>query len=652
MDHHAKCSVSWTRRLAVLTIVFLSSLFCAQLAKADIYVTFDNGELYVFPDSCITSTVTSNGFFIVTARDGTRYSYPVENIRSIIRRLIKKLPTFISFEFNRDNNYQLVADAVGTFSGNEIAFEIAGIGKRLTATYQLSSEKATAYLDGAELVNSVSRLRYDTLKMVTVGYPGDLILSLVDEGRYEFRPFGTDYVINVDFLTDHVTTVPRIDINTVGGVPISSRDYYLDAEIIIDGAGVFPSMTDSVKVKGRGNSSWSSNPNAKNPYRLKFDSKKRPLGLRKGKNWVLIANKIYGSMLTNAIGMKAGSLIGTPAANHIIPVDLYVNGTYKGSYNFSEKVGLANNSVDLDDETVATLLELDRYYDEDEGQKFRTTDYDVPVNIKSPEFGEDSTFITFSQIETRFNDLISAVANGDDISQYADLDALVRYMLANELIANKEIFHPKSTFCYNENILEDSCKFIFGPMWDLDWAFGYIENSSSSYFTQLAYMDFFNINYDGYLYQFFNLLNKDRKVLRRMYEIWKPFMEEGIDELCEFCTDYVTYANPSLKKSRTAYADRTGYITQSGRAITWLSTRANLIYNRLKAANQLDGDVNDDGKITISDVTTLIDYLLTGSAEPFSEDNADVNGDGMISIGDVTALIDMLLHPVNIAGNI
>ena len=54
------------------------------------------------------------------------------------------------------------------------------------------------------------------------------------------------------------------------------------------------------------------------------------------------------------------------------------------------------------------------------------------------------------------------------------------------------------------------------------------------------------------------------------------------------------------------------------------------------------GDVNDDGRITIGDVTTLIDYLLGSSPQPFNAVNADVNGGG-ISIGDVTALIDMLL---------
>ena len=649
MDIKALCSVAWTRRLAVLTIVFLSSLMCAQLAKADLYVTFNTGKLYVFPDSCITSTVTSNGVFIVTAKDGSKFSYPVSGITSIIRRLIKTLPTITSFEFSRENNYQLVADAEGTIADGEIAAEVAGIGKRLTATFQLSDTQARAYCDGKELQSDVSRLRYDTVKVVTVGFPGDLILSLTGDGKYGFRPFGNDYNVNVDFLTDHATTVPRIDINTVGGVPISSKEYYLDAEIIIDGAGVFPSMTDSVKVKGRGNTSWSSNPRAKNPYRLKFDSKKRPLGLRKGKNWVLLANKIYGSMLTNAYGMKAGSLVGTVAANHIIPVDLYVNGTYKGSYNFTEKVGLANNSVDINDETVATLLELDRYYDEAEGQKFRTTDYDVPVNIKSPEFGEDSTFITFAQIETRFNDLVSAVANGEDISKHADMDALVRYMLANELIGNKEIFHPKSTYCYNENILDENSKFVFGPMWDLDWGLGYVEYlGAGSYFTQLTNMDFFNIDYDGYFYEFFNILNKDKKVLRHMYEVWKPFMEEGgIDELCEFCIDYVTYANPSLIKSRSAYPDNTAYASQAQIAVQWLRHRANVIYNRLKEANYLPGDVNDDGKVTISDVTALIDYLLSGDSSSFNEGNADVDGNGIIAIGDVSKLIDNLL-----AGNV
>ena len=56
-------------------------------------------------------------------------------------------------------------------------------------------------------------------------------------------------------------------------------------------------------------------------------------------------------MMTNAIGMKVAQLAGVAGANHIVPVNLYINGEYRGSYNFTEKIGFHNNSIDLDDET-------------------------------------------------------------------------------------------------------------------------------------------------------------------------------------------------------------------------------------------------------------------------------------------------------------
>ena len=55
------------------------------------------------------------------------------------------------------------------------------------------------------------------------------------------------------------------------------------------------------------------------------------------------------------------------------------------------------------------------------------------------------------------------------------------------------------------------------------------------------------------------------------------------------------------------------------------------------------GDVNCDGYVNISDVTKLIDYLLSGNSEDISIDNADTNRDSSINISDVTALIDRLL---------
>lgn len=58
----------------------------------------------------------------------------------------------------------------------------------------------------------------------------------------------------------------------------------------------------------------------------------------------------------------------------------------------------------------------------------------------------------------------------------------------------------------------------------------------------------------------------------------------------------------------------------------------------------LRGDVDDDGKVKIDDVTALISYLLSGNTSYGINDvNADVDADNLININDVTALISLLL---------
>ena len=55
------------------------------------------------------------------------------------------------------------------------------------------------------------------------------------------------------------------------------------------------------------------------------------------------------------------------------------------------------------------------------------------------------------------------------------------------------------------------------------------------------------------------------------------------------------------------------------------------------------GDVNMDGKVNISDVTALVNYLLSSNADGIDLLAADVNQDTKVTISDVTALINMLL---------
>lgn len=64
----------------------------------------------------------------------------------------------------------------------------------------------------------------------------------------------------------------------------------------------------------------------------------------------------------------------------------------------------------------------------------------------------------------------------------------------------------------------------------------------------------------------------------------------------------------------------------------------------LMAAGSQRGDVNGDGNVSITDVSALIDCLLSGECE--DEAAADVNRDGNVSISDVSTLIDYLLGSI------
>ena len=58
----------------------------------------------------------------------------------------------------------------------------------------------------------------------------------------------------------------------------------------------------------------------------------------------------------------------------------------------------------------------------------------------------------------------------------------------------------------------------------------------------------------------------------------------------------------------------------------------------------IKGDVNNDGSVSIADVTQLIDYILGGDPTSVNLLAADVDNNGDIGVSDITALIDMILN--------
>lgn len=78
---------------------------------------------------------------------------------------------------------------------------------------------------------------------------------------------------------------------------------------------------------------------------------------------------------------------------------------------------------------------------------------------------------------------------------------------------------------------------------------------------------------------------------------------------------------------------------------TYTGQKAVQLYKKIEMTILL-GDVNNDGEITIADVTALVNIVLgKDDTEPYQYDHeaADVNGDGSITIADVTALVNTIL---------
>lgn len=503
--------------------------------------------------------------------------------------------------------------------------------------------------------------RYWKFEQTACAYKNYLVLStfrlyevtgiiepeLIEPARYAYRmvPLGREVTVDVTWLTDEATAVPRIDIDIDGGVMVSSKDYYLNALITIQGNGVWADFQDSVQIKGRGNSTWSTNPYAKNPYRLKFASSVKPFGLKKGKNWNLIAQAQSGSMMSNPMAMKAARMVGAAGANDVIPVDLYMNGDYRGSYIFTQKTGLANNSIDLDDESAAAFLELDTYYDET--YRFYSDKFRMPVNIKEPDFSEGETVLNMEQLKKDFNRFETSLYEGTNFERLVDLEMLARFMFVNELVLNAEINHPKSTFLYKEDLNSLGSPYVFGPVWDFDWSYGY--ESNRQYCTSSPTDNLFDIITTGKGNRFFSTLWQASELLkRRYYAIWKDFVDNHLEEYIDYADDYLAYANKSFINNTSLWSDGGNYATVANNMKTWLRARAHHILQSLTPYD-LDapidypyGDLNADHAIDDTDRELLLDALFDDAPSGTLLSQADIDATGLLTIGDVAWLNDMI----------
>lgn len=679
-----------------LTITVTDDTYMAH-GKDMLYLRHFDSTMTVIPKDYVSQHELTKKRFTATLVNGEKVS--LGNIMEVTETTPKDVPAFSSYKFNNKYNPQVFTDAIAANpSTDAIALSVAGIGKWLTASFQTADEYTRVWVD--DVRQKSKRTRQSFAQPVTYQLTNPkwqtIRLRKQNDGSYkqETGDFVREQTVSVTFTTDNSTNdyiVPRIDITLLdaeGGSPTGEWSYtnwigmygkttYMPALVEIQGGGVFPDFPSTpVLVKGRGNSTWRDNYLSKNPYRLKFAVKQKPLGMTAGKNWVLLSNKLSGSMTTNAIGMRLANMFGAAGANHIVPVELYVNGSYRGSYNLTEKVGFSNNSIDLVDESLAAMIEMDNNPEEDGSTGNTTNTYGLNCKIHEPDLDDEyfdaGGLLSRTDIFHDYYNMMSVLRRGgDDYTNLVDVDYLVRYLSTNETIDNLELAHPKSVFAYSEDVMnlvsdgeQDPTPWIFGPVWDCDWAFGY--EGTRSYFVENADRDYFET------IKAFSLSSEDRtnlfwdhlrynsdKVKEAYYRLWTDVMINGggIQELKDFCEEYYEFAQESLEHNRESEAyeyDGNDYRVITDNSKTWLDRRINHIYNSLEAypltpdedqdedyAGIL-GDVNSDGSVSAADLVSLLNHLGGQENETFVKGRADVDGNGSVTSADEDPLLALV----------
>lgn len=490
------------------------------------------------------SGVTSNDYsqplvFTVEAEDGSKQQYTVEIA-------LKDTGVLSAFRFLKKNNAFLTADVSSSIGEESIIPLVTFSQSELIPTFTTNAVKV--------LVGEVEQKS----GMTKNDFSSPVVYQFIMRNGETFQ-----YTVKAEFL---LSAIPELTITTTDPsiAEIPSKDYYLEGTLAVNGRGGYEDYTGKTEVKGRGNSTWGY---PKKPYRLKLNKKAEICGLGKAKNYVLLANHLDPTLMLNSVAFKIGRLLGLPFTNHAIPVDVVLNGIYKGSYLLTEQIEVKENRVDLD-ENNSVMWELDSYWDDE--PKFKSTAFNLPVMVKDP----DLTTEQFEYWKKDFNAFTTQFAKepleGNSYVDMIDIESVAKFLITFNLVHNMEINHPKSVFLHKEG----NGKYVMGPIWDFDWAYDYegTSNHFGRYNTPL-----FSSSMNGVGTAFFQRFLQDSRVKAIYKRTWQDFKNNKLDALLQYVDDYAVMLKPSVERNSELWENTRSFDTKVKELKTWLRNRADYI---------------------------------------------------------------------------
>lgn len=470
------------------------------------------------------------------------------------------------YKFSRNGNvYTLnITPANPIDAGSEFK-----IGDAEWGIVDFGGEKQNITIDNTQtLLLILSGANLSTVKGINEGsisftfYPDWPLSSYVEftiTGTSPQPPSGLSGTLPVLYINVYTDDTYSTYNNEVISKDLAHKDYFEFANYWLDtngcewleelGAKSIGSEEEplALQIKARGN--WTRIGFSKKPFKLKLDKKQSLLGLSKSKHFAILAHADDDwGYLRNFVGFELGKRIGLPWTPSQQPVEVVINGNYRGLYFLTESIRVDEDRVnitelgdDVSDPKLVTggyIVELDNY-EEDDSSQIRMEEkhcasgwhnYDpLRITFDTPE--------VYSDLQRRFiTDQFTAMNNyvGDNDNRlwsYMDLDDAARYYIVEEIVSHVESYHG-STYLFRD--AGANRKWHFSPLWDMGQAFR-------------GPTDDFFYNHDPYGNTWIPSLRENKKFNDKVKETWLWFMSNEYPGLEADIDDYVKHVTAAAQ---------------------------------------------------------------------------------------------------------
>lgn len=448
-----------------------------------------------------------------------------------------------------------------------------------------------------------------------------------------------------------LTNLPTLSIHVYSGQEPYDKTHDLESNMTLVYDNGTRIQEYPITTRLRGNASMGF---PKKPYRIKFNDgkshhmmKDSPLeSPAKAKKWTLINNYGDKTLMRNILAFEVSKRVGMPYTPYCQPVDVIMNGQYKGCYQLCDQITADPNRVpitemepsDTEEPNISGgyLLEVDAYAS---GEKsWFSTHRGMSVTIKAP--GEDDITPEQKQyITDYFNKLEDAVfsANFRDSTEgyrkYLDMESFVRHFIVGEFTGNTDTYW--STYMSKNR---NSDQFQVAPSWDFDLAFN---NDSRTYpvCNRGTWVYLNGGSSANNMNNFVKRIFTDPYADGMLKRIWKEKLESGDmapDNLLHFVDSMAQVLDASQRLNFIRWPILNSQVHMNAFALGSYEAEVNVLRDYIPERVEWINDYLHYSDVEIKDTTIYI-----ASAQQMVEFAKYVNRGGAYTKGILTADIDM-----------